>query len=75
MKNAFCFILKALSFLKIFKFLFYFSHAEKRLDKKDKVDFKLYVVKKWETNNYNEHTSHISGSNGSQALNQTLISQ
>ena len=30
---------------------------EKRLDKKAKVNFKLYDVKDWETNNYNKHVA------------------
>ena len=40
MKNAFYVTLKALFFLKIFKFLsWYFGHVEKRVDLKDKVNF------------------------------------
>ena len=42
-KNTFYFTLKPLFFLKIFKFLSWlFGHAEKRLDYKDKVRFKIY---------------------------------
>ena len=45
MKNTFYFILKALFVLKIFKFLYsLFGHVEKRLDLKDKVNFKIYDV-------------------------------
>ena len=45
MKNAFYFTSKALFVLKIFKFLsWYFGHVAKRLDKKDKVNFKFYYV-------------------------------
>ena len=45
MKNAFSFILKALFILKIFKFLSWlFGHDEKRLDKKDKINFKIYDI-------------------------------
>ena len=32
-----------------------FCHAGKRLDKKAKVDFKIYDVTDWITNNYNKH--------------------
>ena len=42
--------------LKIFKFLsLLFGHVRKRLDKKDKVDFRIYDVATWGTNNYNTH--------------------
>ena len=42
-KNAFYFTSKALFVLKIFKFLSWlFGHVAKRLDKKDKVNFKFY---------------------------------
>ena len=45
MQHAFYFTLKALFVLKTFKFLFsIFGHAEKRLDYKDKVNFKIYDV-------------------------------
>ena len=48
MKNLFYFILKALFFLKIFKFLSWlFGHIKKRLDLKDKVDFKFHDVITW----------------------------
>ena len=47
MKNAFYFILKAILVLKIFKFLSWlFSHV-------DKVNFKIYDVTIWLTNNWN----------------------
>ena len=57
MKNAFCFILKALFILEIFTFLRYllFGYVEKRLDKKAMVNFKIYDVADWATNNYNTH--------------------
>ena len=43
-KNSFYFTSKALSFLKIFKFLSWlFGHVAKRLDKKDKVNFKFFL--------------------------------
>ena len=55
-KNAFYFLLKALFVLKIFEFLSWlFSHAEKRLDKKDKVNFKIYDFTTWLKNNHNIH--------------------
>ena len=53
MKNTFYFILKALFDLKAFKFVFRLSgHVEKRLDKKARVNFKIYYVTTCETNNY-----------------------
>ena len=48
MKNAFYFILKALFVCKIFKFLSWlFGHIKKRLDEKDKVNFKSHDVATW----------------------------
>ena len=47
-KYAFYFILKTLFVLMIFKFL-------PSLDWKDKVNFKIYDVTTWLTNNYNAH--------------------
>ena len=56
MKNAFYFTSKALFVLKIFKFLSWlFGHVAKRLDEKDKVNFKFYDVRAWLTNNCNTH--------------------
>ena len=56
MKNAFYFTSKALFILKIFKFLSWlFGHVAKRLDKKDKVNFKFYDVTVWLTNNCKTH--------------------
>ena len=52
MKNAFYFTLKALFVFKILKSLD-FGHVEKRLDWKDKVNFKLYDVTAWLTNRCN----------------------
>ena len=49
MKNTFYFVLKALFVLKIFNFL------KKRLDQKDKVNFKIYDATTCLTNNYNTH--------------------
>ena len=50
MENAFHFSLTALFILKIF-----FGHAEKWFDWKGKVNFKIYDVTNWETNNRNTH--------------------
>ena len=56
MKSAFDFTLKALLVLKIFKFSSrIFICVEKRLDQKDKVNFKIYDVTPWLTNNFNTH--------------------
>ena len=56
MKNAFYFTSKVLLLLKIFKFLSWlFGHAAKRVDKKDKVNFKFYDVTAWLTNHRNTH--------------------
>ena len=53
MKNAFNFILKALSILNIFKFLSQlFGHKGKRLNKKANFNFKIYDVD-WITDNCN----------------------
>ena len=49
-------MLKALFVLEIFTFLsLLFGYIEKRLDKKAKVNFKIYNVTVWQTNNYNTH--------------------
>ena len=54
MKNDFYFTSKALFFLKIFKLLSgLFGHVAKQLDKKIKVNFKVYHVTAWLTNNRN----------------------
>ena len=46
MKNAFCFTLKALFLLKIFKFLSsLFGHTEKRRDQKYQVNFNIHDIK------------------------------
>ena len=36
-----------------------FDHVEKRLDKKGKVDFKIFDVINWEKNNYNTQLPNI----------------
>ena len=56
MKNVFYFMLKlkALSVLEIFTFMSkLFGYLEKRLDKKDIVNFKIYDITDWTTNNHN----------------------
>ena len=54
MKNAFLFTLKAFLILKISKFLYWlFGHVGKRLDQKEKVDFKIYDIRIWVTKNCN----------------------
>ena len=46
MESAFYFMLKALFVLKIFTYLSWlFGYVEKRLDKKAKVNLKIYDVK------------------------------
>ena len=58
MKNAFHFTSKALFVLKIFKFLpWIFGYIAKRLDNKDKVNFKFSDVKAWLANNRNTHVA------------------
>ena len=53
MKNVFFyFMLKALYVLEIFTFLSWFlGYIEKRLDKKTMVNYKIYNVRGWTTNN------------------------
>ena len=54
MENAFHFTLTTLFVLKMFKFLSWlFRHVEKWLDSKDKVNFKIYDITTWLTNNWN----------------------
>ena len=56
MKNALYIILKAYFVLEIFKILsLHFGHVEKLIYKNGQVNFKLYDVIDWTTNNYNTH--------------------
>ena len=56
MKDAFYFLLKALSILEIFTFSFWlFGYVEKRLDNKVMVNFNIYDVTHWTKNHYNTH--------------------
>ena len=65
MKNVFYFILKSLFVLEIFKFLSWlFGYVEERLDKKTKVNFKVYDITDWTTN----ILSNISGSKDNQTM-------
>ena len=50
MKNIFYFTLKVIFIFKILKY-----HVEKLLDEKAKINFKIYDVMNWETNNYNKN--------------------
>ena len=59
MRNAFYFTSKALFGLKIFEFLsWFFGQVAKRLDKKDRVNFKFYDVTAGLTKNCNTHIVH-----------------
>ena len=50
-------MLKAFFVLEIFTFLSgLFGFVEKRLEKKAKVNFKIYYVTDWTANNYNVNT-------------------
>ena len=54
MKNAFYFVLKVLFVFDIIIFLLcLFGYVEKRLDKKTMVNYKIYDVTDWSTNNCN----------------------
>ena len=56
MKNAFHFNLKAIFILKIFKSCAdFFGHVGRRLDKRAKVNFKIYDITDLVTNNSNTH--------------------
>ena len=56
MKNAFYFMLKTFFVLVIFLLLsLVFGYLKKRLDKKAIVNFKIYDVTDWTTNNDNTH--------------------
>ena len=49
-------MLKALFIFEIFTFLpWLFAYVEKRLDEKAKINFKIYDVTDWTTNNCNTH--------------------
>ena len=61
MKNAFYFMSKAPSMLLIFPLMSWlFGHVEIQPDKKAKVNFKIFDVRDWTTNNYNTNIAQIS---------------
>ena len=56
MKIDFYFMLKVIYVLEMFTFLSWlFGDVEKCLDKKAMVNFKIYDVADWASNNYNTH--------------------
>ena len=58
------FNLKVLFITEINKFLFsVFTHVRKRLDKKAKVNFKIYDVTKWTTNSQSMNFSQLMDQN------------
>ena len=63
-------MLKALFILKIFKCsAWLFVHVkEKQLDKKGKVNFKIYDVTGWQINNYKTHIAQYSRRKGNQPI-------
>ena len=57
-KLFFYFMLKALFVFEKFIFLFLiFGYMEERLDKKAKVNFKIYDITDWTRNNYTRHVT------------------
>ena len=67
MKNTFSFTWKSFFVLNVFKFLSWlFGHVEERLHYKDKINFKLYNVTTWLTNNCSNIFPSISRSKGDQ---------
>ena len=69
MENAVYFTSKALFVLKMFKFLSWlFGQAAKRLDKKDKINFKFCDVTVWLTNNCNTLIAQYWRSKGNQTM-------
>ena len=49
-------MLKAFSILRYLSFVTdFFDYVQKQLDKEAKVNFKIYDVTYWTTNNYNPH--------------------
>ena len=70
MENVLYFILKALFDLKIFNFLSWLlGHVEKTAWLEEKVNFKIYGVTTWLTNNCNTHIAwYISRSKSYQVI-------
>ena len=70
MKYAFYFMLKALFAFEIFTFLsWHFGYVEKWLDEKAKVNFKIYDVTDWPTNEYIHILHNIFKSKSNQTIN------
>ena len=56
MKNAFCFTVKIIFDLEIFRLFFWIlSHVGKLLQQRAKTNFKLYDVTNWIKSNHNTH--------------------
>ena len=67
MKDAFYFTFKSL--LKIFTFWSrLFGHVEKQLDQRNKVNYKIYDVATWETNNYKAYIGKYQRSKDNQEI-------
>ena len=66
MKNAFYFMLKLFSSLRFLCWLF--GCVEKRLDEKAMIDFKIYDVTDWATNNYNAYNTQYLKKKGNQTM-------
>ena len=68
-KKAFNFTSKALFVLKMFKFLSWlFSHVAKRLHQKDKVNFEIYDVTAWLSNNCKTYIAQYLRRKGNQTM-------
>ena len=68
-KKAFNFTSKALFVLKMFKFLSWlFSHVAKRLHQKDKVNFEIYDVIAWLSNNCKTYIAQYLRRKGNQTM-------
>ena len=66
METDFHFMLEALFFLRYLDNLS--GYVEKRLDKKAKVNFKIYDLTDWTTSNCNMHIAHYPKSKDNQAI-------
>ena len=70
MKNAFYFTVKAVFVLKIFKFLpWFFGHIEKRLDQKDKANFKILTPQSGQQTITVHILPNMSRNKGNQTIN------
>ena len=69
MKKIVYLTLKVLLFCRCLNFCHdFFGHREKWLDRKAKVNFKIYDVTNWETNNYIDILPNISRSKDNQRM-------